>query len=225
MHIFMTGSTGYIGARLVPVLLERGHSVTALVRQGSERKLPDAVRSQIRIVTGDPLDRRTFGHAVAPADTFVQLVGVPHPSPAKAREFRETDLVSVQQSAIAARNAAVQHFVYVSVAQPSPVMQAYIEVRQEGERAIRETGLRATFVRPFYVLGPGHWWPYALVPFYWILERVASTRDGATRLGLVRLEQMIDALVWAVENPPDDVRVIDVPAIRAARIAARTVTT
>jgi nucleoside-diphosphate-sugar epimerase len=224
MQIFVTGGTGYIGHRLVPVLADRGHHVTALVRSGSERKLRADVASRIAVVTGDPLDRRTFEHAIPPADTFVQLVGVPHPSPARATEFREIDLASVQQSAIAARNASVRHFVYVSVAQPSPVMGAYVAVRQEGERAIREAGLRATFVRPFYVLGPGHWWPYAVVPLYWLLERLPSTREGATRLGLVRLEQMLDALVWAVENPADDVRVMDVPAIRRARRDTRAVT-
>jgi len=38
--IFVTGGTGYIGSRLIPRLLERGHRVKALVRSGSEHKLP-----------------------------------------------------------------------------------------------------------------------------------------------------------------------------------------
>ena len=38
--IFITGGTGYIGSRLIPLLAQRDHSVCALVRKGSERKLP-----------------------------------------------------------------------------------------------------------------------------------------------------------------------------------------
>ena len=105
---------------------------------------------------------------------------------------------------------------YVSVAQPAPAMQAVIAVRAKGEAAIRDAGLTATIVRPWYVLGPGHWWPYALVPFYAIARLIPSTREGATRLGLVTIDQMLSALVHAVENPPPagSVEVVDVPAIR-----------
>ena len=90
--------------------------------------------------------------------TLVQLVGTPKPNPSKARQFREVDLVSARESAAAAAAAAVRHVVYVSVAQPAPVMRAYVEARAEGEAAIRATGIAATFLRPWYVLGPGHRW-------------------------------------------------------------------
>ena len=54
-----------------------------------------------------------------------------------------------------AAQAAVDHFVYISVAHPAPVMHAYIAVRQEGEALIRATRIRATILRPWYILGPG----------------------------------------------------------------------
>lgn len=94
------------------------------------------------------------------------------------------------------------------------MMQAFIAVRAEGEALIRASEMKATFVRPWYVLGPGHWWPYALLPFYWVAEPLPPTRDAARRLGLVTLSQMLNALVWSVESPPDDVRILDVPKIR-----------
>jgi uncharacterized protein YbjT (DUF2867 family) len=143
---------------------------------------------------------------------------VPHPSPAKARAFRDVDLVSVRESAQAAAAARIGHFVYVSVAQPSPVMRAYVAVRAEGESLIRAAGLNATFLRPFYVLGPGHRWAYALLPLYWILERSPGSRDTALRLGLVTLKQMLTTLVMAIEHPAPGVRVVGVPDIRTGRV-------
>ena len=83
------------------------------------------------------------------------------------------------------------------------------------EELIRAAGLNATFLRPWYVLGPGHRWPYLLKPLYAIGELLPSTRDGARRLGLVTLPQIVGALVQAVENAPAGVRVIDVPEIRS----------
>jgi nucleoside-diphosphate-sugar epimerase len=93
-------------------------------------------------------------------------------------------------------------------------MRAYQNVRAACERTIREAGLEANILRPWYVLGPGHRWPYVLIPFYRLFELIPATRDGATRLGLVTLPQMIAALAWAVQNPADGVRIIDVPMIR-----------
>ena len=209
-RVFITGGTGYMGGALVAELLARGHEVRALARRGSEGKLPAGCEA----VLGDPLDEASFAGAVAPSDTFVQLVGVPRPSPAKARQFREIDLVSGRASVGAARSANVGHFVYVSVAQPAPVMKAYQEVRAEVESLLRESGVRATVLRPWYVLGPGHRWPYLLLPFYKLMERLPSKRETALRLGLVTHAQMVAALVRAVEDPAADFRVVNVPEIR-----------
>jgi uncharacterized protein YbjT (DUF2867 family) len=208
-HVFVAGGTGYVGRRLIPALLARGHRVRALVRPGSEGKAPPGCD----VVIGNPFERATFADAIAPADTFVQLVGVPHPSPSKARQFVEIDLRSATESIAAARGAGIDHFVYVSVAQPAPVMQAYQAARRDAERALEASGLRRTVLRPWYVLGPGHRWPYALLPIYWVLQRVPSTSEGARRLGLVTLPQMVRALVHAVEHPPPDVRILEVPDI------------
>jgi uncharacterized protein YbjT (DUF2867 family) len=209
--VFITGGTGYMGQRLIPRLLERGHTIRALVRPGSEKKLPQGCVP----VLGDALDGASYVTQVAPADTFVQLVGVAHPSPAKAALFRQIDLPSGLGAISAAKSAGIRHFVYLSVAHPAPMMHAYIAVRSECEAAIEDAGLSATILRPWYVLGPGHRWPYLIIPLYKIAEWLPATREGATRLGLVTLEQMIRSLAFAVENPVQGKRVMGVPEIRA----------
>ena len=213
MNVFITGSTGYIGRALIPELLRRGHTVRALVRPGSEGKLPKGAHA----VLGNALDASTFASQVAPSDTFIQLVGVPHPSPAKAEEFKSIDLVSIRESVRAARESGtIRNFVYLSVAHPAPAMKAYVAVRQEGERLLRESGIPATFVRPWYVLGPGHWWPYAILPLYWIWGAFPSQRDTARRLYPVKLVQVVRALSDAVASPPRELRVMEAPQMRRA---------
>lgn len=213
-RVFVTGATGYMGRALTTVLLRRGHGVRALARRQSVQHIPAGAEA----VVGNALEPGTFADKLAPADTLVHLVGTPHPSPAKAASFRAVDLPSVDASLVAARAARIEHFVYVSVAQPAPVMQAYIAVRQAGEARIRESGIPATLLRPWYVLGPGHRWPYLLVPFYALAALLPPLRETSLRLGLVTIGQMVSALVASIERGPQGVRILDVPAIRAARL-------
>ena len=209
--VFITGGTGYVGRPLIEALLARGCAVHALVRPGSEAKLPSGVTQ----VLGDALDASTFAFAIPRAATFVHLVGTPHPNPVKAAEFQRVDLGSIRATVAAAARAAVKHLVYVSVAHPAPVMKAYIAARQEGETLVRATGITATILRPWYVLGPGHYWPHLLVPAYAILRRLPGTREGAERLGLVTRQAMVAALIGAVESPmATGVRIVEVPEIR-----------
>jgi uncharacterized protein YbjT (DUF2867 family) len=210
MEIFLTGATGYLGSRLAPLLLERGHLLRALVRPASAARLPAGCEA----IVGDPLARSSFATGVKPGSTFIQLVGTPKPAPWKGKQFRAVDLVSVRESVAVAAFAQVSHFVYVSVAQPAPVMRDYVEVRAAGERMIREAQLTATVLRPWYVLGPGHRWAALLKPVYALAKLFPASRATARRLDLVTLEQMLAALVWAVENPPRDFRVVEAPEIR-----------
>lgn len=211
--MFVAGGTGYMGKSLIVELVRAGYEVSAVVRPGKEETLP----SRCQIVVGDVLDGSSYAERVRGRDTFVHLVGVPHPSPKKAPLFRSVDLKSLHEAVTVASETGVEHFVYVSVAHPAPVMKAYIEVRSECEAIIRAAKLNATILRPWYVLGPGHRWPYFLLPMYWLFEHFPGSRDTARRLGLVTLKQMIATLRWSVENPCRGVRVLEVSQIRESR--------
>ena len=213
--VVVTGASGYLGRALVDRAQQRGHRVKAFVRPGSE----DRVRPGTLLAVGNVFAVDDVAGALARGDTLVHLIGTPRPNPSKARQFREVDLRSAQVAASAAARAGAAHIVYVSVAHPAPVMQAYIAARSEAEEAMRATGIPTTILRPWYVLGPGHWWPYVLVPFYKLFEHVPSKRETALRLGLVTHGQMIAALMRAIEDGAKGARVMEVPEIRSALVS------
>jgi hypothetical protein len=64
------------------------------------------------------------------------------------------------------------------------------------------------------VLGPGHRWAHVLAPVYWIAALMPSMRDGAQRLGLVTLRQMIGALAHAVDTAGVESTIVSVTDIR-----------
>lgn len=212
-NIFITGGTGYIGSALIPELLKYKFQVNALVRKGSESKLPAGCSA----VAGNALDRITYEDKINDCDTFIHLIGVHHPGPGKKDEFKNIDLVSIEQAVKAAVNAGVKHFIYLSVAHPAPVMKEFIKVRMQGEELLRQSGMRSSFIRPWYVLGPGHYWPYILLPVYKLFELFPFSKETALRLHPVKIEQMINCLVYAVQNPAEYVAVYEKKEIISVR--------
>jgi len=182
-----------------------------LVRPGSEARVTPGAE----VVTGDALDPAAYSQGAE--DTLVLLVGTPHPAPWKAAEFEAVDFAAGRAAATALASRPARHVVYLSVAHPAPGMHAYWRVRERVEALLVATGVPSTFLRPWYVLGPGHRWAVLLQPLYWLAEAVPASRETARRLGLVTLRQMVAALIAAVEDPPaSGTRIVEVPQIRAA---------
>ena len=128
-----------MGARLIPKLRGRGHHIRVLARAASAERVPEGATA----VVGNALDVESVAKALKPGDTLIHLVGTPHPSPRKAAEFERVDLPSIRASVEAGKRMGIAHIVYVSVAQPAPVMQAYVAVRAQGEALIRQSGIPA----------------------------------------------------------------------------------
>ena len=66
--VFVTGGTGYRGCRLIPVLLERGHTVRAVARGASASRVPSGATA----VVGDALDADALAAMLSPADTMAR---------------------------------------------------------------------------------------------------------------------------------------------------------
>jgi len=213
--VFITGGTGYIGKRLIRILLNEGYDVTALVREQSLNKLPDGCK----VVIGSPFDSESYVSSI-PADCiFIHLVGVSHPGPKKQLLFYSVDLASLKTSVEAAKQAKVKHFIYISVAQhPTKVMADYQEARRQGEETVLASGLTSTFIRPWYVVGPGHYWPLLFQPLFKLLEIIPSTSAQAKALALVSLRKMLLTLRNTVVNPPKGINnIVEVQDIKNAK--------
>ena len=214
-NIFITGGTGYIGSRLIKALLKEDDlTIKALVRKGSENKLPPGCE----IVFGNALDAGSYKDKIEKGCIFIHLIGVAHPSPSKKDEFQKIDLVSIQEAVKAAIEAGVSHFIYLSVSMyPTKIMKDYQQVRASGEQLLLNSNLKTSFIRPWYVLGPGHWWPLLLKPLFFILKLFPSKRQAAIELNTVTIKQMINTLVTAVKSSPTQNTIYTVQKIRTMK--------
>lgn len=210
--VFVAGGTGFVGRCLIPALRLRAHEVAALARSQSLNRLPSGCEK----ICGDVFDPASYEAALKNADTFIHLVGAAHPAPWKSKAFEQIDKASLTCSLKAAQTAAVRHFVYMSVAQPAPVMKSYVRIRSECENLLRKSGLAVTILRPWYILGPGRRWPVFLMPVYSILKRIPAMAARIERFDFVTVQQAAGAIIQAVEDPPEGVQVLEVAQIRNA---------
>ena len=68
-RVFISGATGYLGRALISALLERGHSVRALARPGSESRVPRGAE----VMLGNALDAASVQPALDQDTTLVHL--------------------------------------------------------------------------------------------------------------------------------------------------------
>src|SRR3954470_4409356 len=99
-HILLTGATGYIGGRLLPVLLDAGHEVRCLVRDPDRADLDP----RAEVVKGDLLDPAGLEDAMAGIEVAYYLV---HSMGSGAGDFAERDRRAAGAFARAARDARV----------------------------------------------------------------------------------------------------------------------
>ena len=105
-QLLVTGATGYVGGRLLPALLERGHHVRGLARRPERAELPDAVETmQGDVVSGDGLDAALDG-----VDVAFYLV---HSMGAGGSDFAERDRQAAGNFGAAAARAGVRRIVYL----------------------------------------------------------------------------------------------------------------
>jgi len=91
-------------------------------------------------------------------------------------------------------------------------MHDYQVCRPKREKVITKS-LKASIIRPCYIIGPGHYWPLLFLPLFKLLEIIPGTSSKAKTLRLVFLSQMLNTSAYAVEHPPERVSVFEIEEI------------
>ncbi|MFJ2146780.1 NAD(P)-dependent oxidoreductase [Arthrobacter sp. MYb214] len=122
--IAVTGATGYIGGRLVPLLLRNGHQVRVFTRD-AQRLRDTPWRSQVEIVEGDLQDEHAVAKLCKDADLLYYLVH----SMSGTRDFAAQEKACAQVMAQAVREQDVSQLVYLSGLHPAGELSEHLASR------------------------------------------------------------------------------------------------
>ncbi|MDQ6826945.1 MAG: SDR family oxidoreductase [Candidatus Eremiobacteraeota bacterium] len=145
----MTGATGYIGGRLVPRLLEAGHSVRCLARNSARLngRFPGA-----DVIEGDLLDERSLREACDGVEAAYYLVH----SMSDAHEFAERDQDAAARFGKAARECGVRRIIYLGgLGADGGDLSPHLRSRHEVGDTLRKSGAQIIEFRAAMIIGSG----------------------------------------------------------------------
>ena len=149
-HVLVTGATGYIGGRLVPVLEAEGVRLRCLARHPAA--LASRVSPPTEIVAGDLLDPASLDRALTGIDVAYYLVH----SMGTHGDYRDTDRVAAHNFGEAARRAGVRRIVYLGgLATGDEPLSKHLSSRIETGQALRDSGVPVVEFRASVVIGSG----------------------------------------------------------------------
>ncbi|MFB9715211.1 SDR family oxidoreductase [Arthrobacter methylotrophus] len=148
------GSTGYIGGRLVPRLLEAGYDVRVLVRHAN--KLTDVPwASRVEVVTGDLEDADSLRSAFVGADVIYYLVHSMGPS-GQRRSFAETERLCAGNVGRAAADAGAGRIIYLGGLHPEGAqLSKHLRSRKEVGDIFLNLAVPAVVLQAGVVIGSG----------------------------------------------------------------------
>lgn len=153
--IAVIGATGYIGGRLVPLLLERGWRVRACARStGKLSCRPFAAYPDLEIARADVMDRASLEAALAGCRAAFYLVHSMRPG---TDDFSSADRTAAENMARAAEAAGVARIIYLGGLgdEDDPGLSHHLKSRLETGRVLADGPVPVTTLRAAMILGSG----------------------------------------------------------------------
>jgi uncharacterized protein YbjT (DUF2867 family)/uncharacterized protein YndB with AHSA1/START domain len=152
--VLVTGSTGYVGGRLVPQLLSSGYRVRVLGRSLNKlRSRPWAGLPLLETAQADALDLESMKAAARGCWAAFYLV---HSMTAHHKDFAKADRKAAVNMAKAASDAGVERIIYLGgLGEESGSLSEHLRSRTEVARILQSGSVPTTFLRAAMILGSG----------------------------------------------------------------------
>jgi NADH dehydrogenase len=200
MKVFVTGGPGFVGREILQQLLQAGHAVRALVREGSVGRLAEP--DKVELHTGDITDAASLGGALAGCDAVIHLVGIIREFPARGVTFKRMHVTATENILEACDEQGVRRFVHMSSnGTRENCRTGYHRTKWQAEQLVRDSGLDWTIFRPSLIFGRGSEFVKMLTELIRRVPIVPVIGDGKYRMQPVSVAEVAASFVRALEMP------------------------
>ncbi|WP_114781619.1 SDR family oxidoreductase [Botryobacter ruber] len=152
MKILLTGATGYIGKRLLPVLLENGHQVVCCVGDKSRFRPNTPHAAQLEVVEVDFLKAATLAAIPTDLDGAYYLL---HSMSATSGNFEEQEALTATNFSQYMSRTQVKHVVYLSGIVNDKTLSRHLASRKHVEDILAAGSYNFTTLRAGIIVGSG----------------------------------------------------------------------
>lgn len=151
MKILLTGATGYIGKRLLPVLVEAGHEVVCCVRDKQRFNPPQSIKDKISTLEIDLLKKETLKSIPKDIDAAYYLVH----SMSSSKNYQELEKLSAINFREAIKNTSTEQVIYLSGIINESKLSKHLMSRKEVELELEKGDYNLTTLRAGIIIGSG----------------------------------------------------------------------
>jgi uncharacterized protein YbjT (DUF2867 family) len=152
MKILLTGANGYIGTRLLPVLLEQGHEIVCMVRDKRRFAAESDFGKEVTIITGDLLEPETLSNIPQDIDAAYYLV---HSMSSGGEQFSEQESESALHFVKAIQPTLCKQIIYLTGIVNDNDLSKHLSSRLAVEKELKKSGIAYTILRAAIIIGSG----------------------------------------------------------------------
>lgn len=204
--VLLTGGTGYVGGRMIPLLQGRQD-----IRLRIMARRPEFQRSRVdgqpEIVSGDVTKPGSLSEALEGVHTAYYLIH----SMGSGSDFEDQDREAARNFAHAAREAGVKRIVYLGgLGDESEELSKHLRSRHEVGRVLRESEAQVIEFRASIIIGSGSLSFELIRSLVQKLPVMVCPRWVSTRAQPIAIEDILAYLNAALDHPSGDSQIYEI---------------
>ncbi|MEJ8802196.1 SDR family oxidoreductase [Pontibacter sp. H249] len=152
MRILLTGANGYIGKRLLPLLVAQEHDVICMVRDPRRFDLPATLKEKVQVVKGDLLHQNSLKNLPTDIDAAYYLV---HSMGGSGHDFSDLEATSAQNFVTYLNITTARQLVYLSGIANVSNLSRHLSSRLHVETILAQAKAKLTVLRAAIIIGSG----------------------------------------------------------------------
>lgn len=152
MKILLTGANGYIGTRLLPLLLEEGHRVVCMVRDERRFAAKSDLSEEVEIISGDLLKSESLNEIPSDIDAAYYLV---HSMSSSDSGFADMERQSSENFSNAIKKTNCKQIIYLTGIANDEHLSKHLGSRLAVEEELKSSGIVCTILRAAIIIGSG----------------------------------------------------------------------